>query len=131
MARRRMFDVGEVVTFPIRFARYDPTTEILGRIVGYRNSRYQVQAVARRIFAYRDPFLYRWSTQLPHFLRHPKQVQARDLKRMTREDVVGVVQSQPNPNPAIMRNMRPTTVAKFLFDAVNMYRTVSSTPLQD
>jgi hypothetical protein len=90
-----------------------------------------VQAVARRIYAYRDPFLYRWSTALPHSLQQPKQVQARDLKRMTREDVINVVQSQVNPNPAIMRNMRPTAVAKFLFDAANMYRTASSIPLQD
>jgi hypothetical protein len=131
MARRRMFDVGEVVTFPVRFARYDPPAEILGRIVGYNNSRYQAQAVARRVHGYRDPFLYRWSTQLPNFLRHPKPVRARDLRRMSREDVINVVRAQPNPNPAIMRNMRPTAVAKFLFDAANMYRTASSIPLQD
>ena len=131
MGRRRLFETGEVVTFPYRVAYWGTEQTYLGRIVGYHNSKYQVKAVAKlRSAQSTSPFANVWDTRLPIIFNNPRAVEARKMTRRTVDDVVSLVRVH-NPNPRVIRNMRPTTVAASLFTAANMYRTALSQPLQD
>ena len=131
MGRRRLFETGEVITFPYRMAYWYGEQTYLGRIVGYNNRKYQVKVVARlRLAQSNSPFANVWDTRLPIIFDVPRAVEARKMTRRTIDDVVSLVRV-PNPNPRVIRSMRPTTVAASLFTAANMYRTALSQPLQD